>query len=577
LIYAKDHKTTDIFDPFSFLGPKRLKLLMDSWAGLFRQEVLPYLPVHLLSKHYTREMGRPTKELYAMMGIMILQQMKDLSDEETVRQFAFNIEWHYALGVTGESDTATYLCSRTLWNIRDLISKHALEGDIFAAIANQLATVADIDTDKQRLDSTHIFSNMKHLGRIGLFVNTIKGFLTNLKRNHKALYTTLDNRFVQHYMTKRGESDFAMVKPSESSRRLEDLGVDLFALVEQFKAKDQVTAMSSYHKLVRLLNEQCIIPNDGKGSDIEIKPDKEVASDSMQNPSDPDAGYDGYKGKGYQAQIMETYSEDEKTPCLITHVAVEPAHAHDAHALIPAIESAARLGLGPKEVLADSLYGSDENSQEAADLNVEVVSPVLGQTSKDKLSLDDFVIDTDGIMQSCPVGQSPERVRQNRKKNGHIAIFALAACAACPSRDICPSKKTKTGYRVRYTDKQARLAMRRAYEKTDEFRERYRWRAGVEGTNAFGKRTTGLGQLRVRGMKAVRFAVTMKWLGVNIMRVSKWKIAQNSGNTPSPAFANEAVSLILGCMAQIKRNMSRVFESELIYAKQTKQALACFG
>jgi len=33
----------------------------------------------------------------------------------------------------------------------------------------------------------------------------------------------------------------------------------------------------------------------------------------------------------------------------------------------------------------------------------------------------------------------------------------------------------------------------------------------------------------------------------------------------------------LGCMAQIKRNMSRVFESELIYAKQTKQALACFG
>jgi len=29
--------------------------------------------------------------------------MKNLSDEETIRQFAFNIEWHYALGVTGES------------------------------------------------------------------------------------------------------------------------------------------------------------------------------------------------------------------------------------------------------------------------------------------------------------------------------------------------------------------------------------------------------------------------------------------------------------------------------------------
>jgi len=94
--------------------------------------------------------------------------------------------------------------------------------------------------------------------------------------------------------------------------------------------------------------------------------------------SDPDAGYDGHKGEGYQSQIMETYSENSDAPCLITHVAVEAAHEHDSHALIPAIEDAAENGFAPKEILADSLYGSDENVQDAALLGVEVISPVLG-------------------------------------------------------------------------------------------------------------------------------------------------------------------------------------------------------
>ena len=129
------------------------------------------------------------------------------------------------------------------------MSKHALEAPIFDAVSSRLAKLADVDTDTQRLDSTHIFSNMKHLGRIGLFVKTIKGFLTNLKRHHQALYAALDDELIQHYMSKRGESAFSMVKPSEASHRLEDLGKDLFALVAQFKDDDQVASMSSYQKL----------------------------------------------------------------------------------------------------------------------------------------------------------------------------------------------------------------------------------------------------------------------------------------------------------------------------------------
>ena len=68
---------------------------------------------------------------------------------------------------------------------------------------------------------------------------------------------------------------------------------------------------------------------------------------------------------------METYCDHEdevikeRTLNLITHVAVETACASDVQALIPAIESTKERGLAQEKVLADSLYGSDENCAEA--------------------------------------------------------------------------------------------------------------------------------------------------------------------------------------------------------------------
>jgi hypothetical protein len=558
-----------MFDPFSHLGPKRLRMLTDSWPGLFRRELLPNLPVHLLSKHYARDMGRPTKELYAMMGVMILQQMKDLTDDEASRQFAFNTEWHYALDISGDSDASAYICPKTLWNMRELMSKHGLEEAVFNALTAHLAKLFAVGMDKQRLDSTHIFSNMKHLGRIGLFMKTIKGFLTNLKRHHKDHYATLDAEIVKRYMTKQGESGFAMVKPSDSAKRLEELGADLFSLVEQFKDEDAVTAMSSYHKLVRLLKEQCIVPTDEADGHVAIKASKDIASDSMQNPSDPDAGYDGHKGQGYQAQIMETYSEDENTPCLITHVAVESAYEHDAHALIPAIKSANEHGFAPEEVLADSLYGSDENVQDAALLGVEVISPVLGTVSEDKLGLDAFRMDEHDDVIACPEGKQPESVK--RKDKRITAIFAIAACLACPCKDRCPAIEGKKGFYLRYTAKQVRIAMRRAYEKTDKFRQRYRWRAGEEGTNSLGKQKTGLGKLRVRGMKAVRFAVTFKWLGVNIFRASACETAKNSDNGPKTTKNTWSMPQIWAWMRRTGDKIWRTMPIFMIYPGWSNQ------
>jgi hypothetical protein len=72
-----------------------------------------------------------------------------------------------------------------------------------------------------------------------------------------------------------------------------------------------------------------------------------------------------------------------------------------------------------------------------------------------------------------------------------------------------------------------RLAQRRAYEHTDEFKDRYRWRSGIEATMSEYDRRTGVKHLRIRGFKAVRFCATLKAVGLNIFRPTAVRNALN--------------------------------------------------
>jgi hypothetical protein len=488
--------------------------------------------VDKIFKNYQWAMGRPTKELYAMLGVMILQQMHDLTDEETIHQYGFNIEWHYALDITDDSDAASYLCAKTLWAMRHLLTEQNLYGVLFESVTDRLAKVFSVDTSRQRYDSVHLFSNMRHLGRIGLFVATIRKFLVNLKRHQRALLDALGQEWTNRYLTKQGQAVFSMVKPTESVRTLEVLGNDLFFLVEQFKSNPHVTGMSSYQLLVRLLREQCRVEQDpeAKGPMVSIKPNKEVPSDSLQNPSDPDASYDGHKGKGYQMQVAETYSRDEtkKPLSLITEVIAEPAHHSDAEALIPLIEATQERGFGPEQVLADSLYGGDDNCQKARECSVEVISPVIGRPHESELTLADFTWDDEGSVRACPQGHVAVKVKH--KKGKHTAIFAPEVCTVCPRINDCPVKAGKKGSYLHYDEKALRLAKRRAYEKTPAFQELYRFRAGIEGTMSQLDRKTGLKHLRVRGLAAVSFCATLKAAGLNLLRAAAFRNSQENEN-----------------------------------------------
>jgi len=573
MLKVKSRKQQHLFDPWQFLSPKRRELLDQSWPGFFRDHVLEVLPVEKLGLLFPADRGRPTKEMHTVLGTLALQQYHDLTDRETCDQLAFNIQWHYALDITEESDEAKYICPKTLWNMRTLATELGIETDLFDAVTKNLAEVFNVDTSRQRIDSVHIRSNMARLGRIGLFVKGIDRFLVNLKRQHVSLYDRIDAELIQRYHGEKAKQCFAGVKPSESKKTLSDVASDLYRLVTQFESNRQVADMSSYKLLCRIVKEQCEVQADGT---IEVKAPKLIASDSLQNPSDPDATYSGHKGQGYQVQIMETYSEHEHDGKdagqlnLITHVEVERACQSDAQALLPALETTLEKDLAPAQVQADALYGSDDNCLEAEQLGIEVISPAMGTEKRESVNLSDFQFLPDGHVDRCPAGHRPALCK--KKKDRYTQGFEIELCERCPMADCCAAKRGAKFFYLNYTEKTLRIARRRQHERTEEFRQKYRWRAGVEATMSQYDRLTGVKHLRVRGMKAVRFAAVMKATAVNLARAVAAKRARIGAQGPNP----DRYCRAAGLLSLFKEQIGGIFGSiaALIVGKPLFRAYA---
>jgi hypothetical protein len=94
-------------------------------------------------------------------------------------------------------------------------------------------------------------------------------------------------------------------------KTIQQVSCDLYSLIRQFSDHQDVASMNSFKLLERILDEQCLVEGCGDDCQVMVKEPKQIPSDSLQNPSDPDASYSGHKGQGYQVQIMKTYTDTE--------------------------------------------------------------------------------------------------------------------------------------------------------------------------------------------------------------------------------------------------------------------------
>jgi len=528
----RDRRTGDLFDRWSELGEKRRHLMERSWAGVFRDHLLNELPVEELCRHLDDRMGRPSKDLHVVIGVLLLQQLHDLSDAATVEALAFNLAWHYALDVRSEADA--YFCEKTLRNYRRLFIEQGLDGVLFRCLTDRLVRAFSVDTSRQRMDSTALRSAMRSLTRLGIVVETISKFARELERYHPDLHEQISKEVIRRYVVREGKGSFTNTAPSASKRRLGEAGQDLFALAIQFR-NTAAAKLSSFTILERVLHDQFeIVDDESSNSDAElatIRNPIDVPCDTVGNPADPDSSYNAHKGQGYMAQIVETYCEDDDlaeseeevvaTPDIITHVAVHKMTVHDAHCLEGALDDLSERALGPTLLLADSHYGYSDNMALTRDRVVDLVAPIppAKGARSGRLTLEDFILDERGLVLRCPNSIEPASASATKAKLQ--ARFDLSVCRKCPDMQRCPVQAAKhDGHfaRFQYTPIRAANQKRRLYERSNAFHEVYRWRAGIEATMSRLKYQMNLAHIRIRGMPAMRYVVNLRALGLNIRR-----------------------------------------------------------
>ena len=510
--YSIDPRQKVLFDPAeTMFSPMAIKYMQQDWPGLFRTQILHLMPVGKIAENFHPTIGCPTKELYSMAGAIFLKEFFNLTIEKLVRRYLTSSDWQYALNV---SPITASMSHATVERYTKLFVEDDIAADVFHRVTSALIEALELDVSRQRLDSTHVFSDMATFGRSKLMGVTIKRFLTQLKRHHQPAYDALPEELTVRYAPSQAKL-FGDFKGGRKQLR-QTVADDLLFLVNRFAEDQAVANRTSYQAMTQVLREQCDISEDKTAVEVKSK----TGGNVMQNPSDPDATYDGHKGPGYQVQISETCSKSNEQQ-FITGVNVEPAHCSDTDALEPMLNQLEAHGRTPELLHADTHYGSDANTVAAGEHGVDLQSPVSSSTSgnEDDLTLDDFVIDEKSeTVSRCPNGYEPESSEHDSKSGKTTTVMKSSDCEKCEFAGQCPVNKIKGHYILHHTPAQWRLAARRAEQATDEFKENYAIRAGGESVNSGLKRKTGMGRLRVRGRPQVQMRILLKCAGWNILR-----------------------------------------------------------
>lgn len=567
-MYKKTTPQQKLFGVDTQLSTKLRDRLESSWAHLFKVEVLP-----ILFRNEDRyallygKTGRPNFSVARILGLCLLQELNDLSDQQALDTFSFDIRWRYALDVSDEED---YLSRRSLVEFRRRLAakdpEMKLVRNVFDNIRDSAIKKLGLSTREQRLDSTHIISNIRTRGRLALFSNTLTLFLKSLNEDQLARVPEA----IQQWHSSESEGWFGL-GPAEQKVKLDQLAQYLYELIVIFEKDQEIRSTEPYQLLERLFREQCELHKESlsgegscNGNRIQIK--KKPEGETLQSPYDPDASY-GHKGSGYSLHITETCNNSGK-PEIITDYEVHGAARSDIGKALGVVERLDAGGVKPETLFADGGYPSVPSALKVIEQGIELIAPVnRSRLSDEILGRDLFQFDSEGCATRCPMGHRPIDHRilsgNNTTRRSLHAIFDGDICRLCNILDQCPvrtpnhrsrgcqPRDTVGNFRLEITPEIRLRDQMYANQQKIEWKDRYKIRSGIEATNSELKRSHGIGKLRVRRAAKVCFAVACKVMACNLKR---WAKARRGLERPLRGF----LCPILASLKSFHAGMSKI-------------------
>jgi transposase len=216
--------------------------------------------------------------------------------------------------------------------------------------------------------------------------------------------------------------------------------------------------------------------------------------------------------------------------------------------MLPTMQAA----LSPREVLpaehlVDAGYGTADHvvaSQKERD--VILLSPVNPDASWQAKAQQGFdvascVVDWDTHTVTCPHRRESVLWVPGHDRHAHPVIhmrFARTDCHACPARADCPQSASQPRtLTIRPRDQHEALQAARQRQTTEEFKQAYARRAGVEGTISQAVRTTGLRRACYIGLAKTHLQNLVTAAALHLLRVAAWLTERPRAQTRLSPFA----------------------------------------
>ena len=517
------HRQRRMFTAVDQLPPGAKKRLERSWAYSFYTTYFSKIDEETFAVLYSGKKSRPNTPVNILVGFETLKSGFGWSDEELYDHFLFDLQTRYALGLLDFDEE--YFDIRTIYNFRNsLVEYENIFGINLIKKATEKITDEQIKQFKlktgiQRMDSTQIQSNIRHMSRIQLLVEMIQRLHRILSEVDKTNYEVNFAAYIKddslHYCYK--------IKREEANNRLEQIGIDLTFFIEEFT---KYSGKTEYEQVKRVFQEHFCF----EGNKLVIKKGKDIGGKTLQSPDDPEATYrrkNGENSRGYVANITET-CDPENDIQLITIASVEPNTTDDQKLLETDIKGLSKR-MDIDELVTDAGYtGPTAASVLESEQIKQTATAIKGRKKQeDSIGLDDFQIhrtkDSTIVFLECPKGKKGQ-VKQARKTGRYSAAFDSNFCLQCPFVAKCPAKplKKKALWIVRFSDNMVRVAVQR--QKLKDNKKVINIRASVENTvrcviHPFGGH---LCKLPVRGKKRMTTMILLSTMMVNIRRITKY-------------------------------------------------------
>ena len=219
---------------------------------------------------------------------------------------------------------------------------------------------------------------------------------------------------------------------------------------------------------------------------------------------------------------------------LITNVETTPAHLSDVDQTQPIHLSLEAKGLSPKEHIVDAGYiDSELLVKSKIDFDIELIGPVRPNVSWQAKTpggydISKFTVDWSAKTVTCPQGQKSTTWTPSIDPWGNSGLnvkFPVKTCRMCNFRHLCDKSKSESEprkLRLRPQQEHQILQTIRKQQDTDEWKERYNTRAGVEGTLSQAINAFGLRQARYRNLPKVRLQHQITAVAINVVRMVSW-------------------------------------------------------